>query len=59
MVKNEVVKIISDMDDNVTFEDIMYQLFVFEKHNKSMRDIREGRVHTTQNVRDSLGVRNA
>ncbi|MCL2199995.1 MAG: hypothetical protein FWB80_13850 [Defluviitaleaceae bacterium] len=54
MVKNEVVKMVSGMDDEVSMGDIMYQLYIMEKHDRAMKDIEDGNVHTTQNVRESL-----
>ena len=46
MVKEEALKLISNMADNVSLDEIMYQLFILDKHNKAMEDIKNGRLHT-------------
>jgi hypothetical protein len=58
MVKEAAVKLISNMDENVSMGDIMYRLYVLDKHQKAMGDIKNGRVYTSQNVRSSIGVSN-
>jgi hypothetical protein len=54
MAKTEAINLISNMDDNVSFDDIMYQLYIFDKHNKAMNDIENGRLYTSQEVKNSL-----
>jgi hypothetical protein len=54
MDKIEVIKLISNMDDNVSLDDIMYQLYIFDKHNKAMNDIENGRLYTSQEIKNSL-----
>ena len=56
MVKNDVLQLVSDMDDNVTLSDIMYRLHVLGKHYKAMSDIADGRVYTTQHMRELVGA---
>ena len=57
MVKNEVVKLISAMDENSSLGDIMYRLYVLDKHHKAMNDIKAGRVFTSQSVRRAMGAK--
>ena len=55
MVKMEAIELISNMEDNVSFNDIMYQLYILDKHYKAMNDIENGRLYTSQEIRKSLG----
>jgi len=57
MVKDEAVKLISTMDENSSMGDIMYRLYVLDKHHKAMSDIKANRVFTSQNVRSSIGAK--
>jgi len=59
MAKSEAVKLISGMDENSSMDDIMYRLYVLDKHHKAMRDIKNGYVFTSQNVKNSLGASRA
>ncbi|MCL1917777.1 MAG: hypothetical protein FWG14_05610 [Peptococcaceae bacterium] len=54
MVKEEALKLISNMADNVSLDEIMYQLFILDKHNKATEDITKGRLHTSEDIRKSL-----
>lgn len=43
-VKQEAMNAISSLPDTATIEDIMYRLYVIEKVNKGLNDVRNGRV---------------
>ena len=43
-VKQEAMNAISSLPDTATIEDIMYRLYVIEKVNKGLDDVRNGRV---------------
>ena len=58
MVKNDVLQLVEGMDDNSSLSDIMYRLHVLGKHYKAMSDIDNGRVYTTQDLREIIGVKN-
>ena len=58
MVKNEAVKMISTMDENASMADIMYRLYILDKHQKAMKDIQFERVTPHHAIKNSLGVRN-
>ena len=58
MVKNEAVKMISTMDENASMADIMYRLYILDKHQKAMKDIQFERVTPHHTIKNSLGVRN-
>ena len=41
-VKQEAMNAISSLPDTATIEDIMYRLYVIEKVNKGLNDVRNG-----------------
>ena len=55
--KSEALTLIDSMDDNSSMDDIMYKLYVLDKHHKALREIQGGQIYTTQEVRKSLGDR--
>lgn len=55
MVKDDALKLISNMEDTASLNDIMYQLYILSKHNKAMDDIDNGRLYTSKDIRESLG----
>ena len=54
MVKTEAIDLITNMDDNSTINDIMYHLYIWDKHTKAMEDVENGRLYTSQEIRKSL-----
>ena len=42
-LKQEIIKAISTLPENVTIEDIMYRLYVIEKIRKGKKAVKEGR----------------
>lgn len=42
--KKEVQKILEKIPDDSTFEDIQYHIYVREKIERGLKDVREGRV---------------
>jgi len=55
MLKQEVINAVSSLPENASLEDIMYQLYIMGKHEKSLTDIDAGRVYDTSDVRKSVG----
>jgi hypothetical protein len=55
VVKQEVVETILAMPENVSMEDIMYHLYILDKHHKALLDIQAGRVYSCAEVRKGLG----
>jgi len=43
-VKDEVRKILDQIPDNASFEDIQYHIYVCQKIERGLKDIEEGRV---------------
>ncbi len=39
MNKQEIQKILDALPDDVTVEDVMYRLYVLDKHENAMKDI--------------------
>lgn len=48
--KKEVQKILEHISDNATFEDIQYHIYVREKIEKGLKDIKGGRVLSQEEV---------
>lgn len=53
--KRSALKLIERLDDDVSFEDIIYQLYVLEKIQKGLEDTEAGRVVSHEEVRERLG----
>ena len=51
MSKQEVLNVINTMPDDVSFEDVLYELYVMSNIQAGLEDIREGRVHSHEEVR--------
>lgn len=56
--KTEAEKIIKNLPENTTFEDIQYHLYIAEKLSKSREQIKEGKVHTQKEVEKRLEKKN-
>jgi len=50
MLKQEAVETILAMPENISMEDIMYRLYILDKHRKALRDIEMGRVYSRDEV---------
>ncbi len=48
--KEEVKKLLDRIPDDATFEDIQYHIYVREKIEKGLKDVREGRVISQEEV---------
>ena len=54
MLKNDVINTINSMPDDVSMADIMYLLYLLDKHYKALNDITANRVYSTDDVRTSI-----
>ncbi len=54
MPKNEALNVISTMPDDVTWDDIMYSLYVIQKIDKGLYDIEKGAVFLHDMARERL-----
>jgi len=53
--KQEVEKLLQQLPDDTTFEDIQYHLYVLEKIKRGRADIAGGKSYTTEQARERLG----
>jgi len=49
-VKQEVIKILDNLPDDCTFEDVQYHLFVLQKIDRGLNDAKEGRVYNQEEM---------
>lgn len=54
MVKQEVISLINRLPETATLEDIMYELYVLQKHKNAMAAIEKGDVFTVDQVKGLL-----
>jgi hypothetical protein len=52
--KTEAEKVIKNLPDNSSFEDIQYHLYIAEKLSKARGQIKDGKVHTQEEVEKRL-----
>jgi predicted transcriptional regulator len=49
-VKEQVRKLLDELPDTVTLEDIQYHLYVRQQIERGMQDVKDGRLHTQEEV---------
>ena len=54
MLKQDVINTINALPDDITIADVMYRLYILDKHNKALADIKADRVYSTSEVRESI-----
>jgi predicted transcriptional regulator len=47
-------QLIEQLDENVSYKDIMYEVYVLQKIERGLRDVEEGRVVSHEEVRRKL-----
>lgn len=52
--KQAALKILRNLRDDVTYEDIMYELYVMEKIERGLRELDEGKGISHEEVKKSL-----
>lgn len=52
--KREVQKILEQLPDDATFEDIQYHIYVRQKIDQGLSDVKAGRVLTQEQVEERL-----
>lgn len=55
-VKEEARKAIEQLDDNATWEDVIYTMYIHEKRARGLADSRAGRTATLEEVRRRFGI---
>lgn len=53
--KDEVRRILDNLPDNASFEEIQYHIYVCQKVERGLKDIEEGRVLTQEEVEQRIG----
>jgi predicted transcriptional regulator len=53
-VKEEAIKLIQEMSDDCTYEDIQYHLYVKQKVLRSLKALEEGRYLSHEEVKQKL-----
>lgn len=54
VVKEEVIQLIEKMPDDCTVEDILYELYLKQKVDEGLQDIKEGRVVKHEEVKQRM-----
>jgi len=52
--KNTTLQLVERLDEDVTYEDIMYELYALQKIERGLRDAEEGRTVPHDEVKDHL-----
>ncbi len=55
-IKEEAIKIITNLPDDASWEDVMYEFYAKQKIQKGLDDIRGGRVYSHEEVKKRLGI---
>ncbi len=54
MVKQDAIKLINDLPDNVSWDDVMYHMYVRQKIERGKDAARDGKVYTPEEARRIL-----
>jgi hypothetical protein len=55
-IKNEAHRIVEQLPDNASWEDLIYRLYVRQSIEAGLRDCETGRVESVAEVRQSFGL---
>lgn len=55
-VKEEARKLVESLEDDASWDDLVYLIYLQESVERGRRDMREGRVLTTDQLRARLGL---
>jgi predicted transcriptional regulator len=55
-IKSEARRLVEELPEDSTWDDLVYRIYLHEAIEQGRRDIREGRVFTTADVRKNLGL---
>ena len=58
MVKHEARRLVEQLPEDATWEDLMYRIYVRQAVETGLRDAEEGRVHSVESVRAHFGLHN-
>lgn len=54
-IKEESIHLIKSLPDSVTWDDIIYEIYVKKKIEKGLNDIKEGRIVSHEEVKKRFG----
>lgn len=55
-VKAQAARLIRELPDSASWDDVMYHLFVREKIEAGLADIKKGRVHSHASIKKEFGL---
>jgi predicted transcriptional regulator len=55
-VKTSAMKIVRDLPDSASWDELMYRIFVRQKIEAGLADLQAGRVHTHTSIRKHFGL---
>ena len=55
-VKSRAIRLIRDLPKGSSWDDLMYRIYVRQKIEGGLADLRAGRVHSHEAIRRELGV---
>lgn len=55
-VKSEAARIVRELPESASWEDLMYQLYVRQKIEAGLADLNGGRVHSHESVLKEFGL---
>jgi predicted transcriptional regulator len=58
-IKDEARQILDGLPDDATWEDLQYQIYVRQAIEAGLKDAREGKTITVEEVRHRLGLRSS
>jgi len=53
--KEETIRLLKELPDNSTFEEIQYHLFVRQKIQRGIEDIEDGRIYSQEDMERRMG----
>ena len=54
MIKQDVINTINALPDDVTMAEVMYRLYILDKHYKALEDIDVNKIYTKAEVREGI-----
>jgi hypothetical protein len=55
-VKSEAIKLVRDLPASSTWDDLMYRIYVRQKIETGLADVRAGRVHSHASIRREFAL---
>lgn len=55
-VKSAAIKLVRGLPPASTWDDLMYRIYVRQKIDSGLADVRSGRVHTHMSIRKEFGL---